>query len=79
MTENNQLGQQTEKQKKTLANTIWTRKGLSLSMWLEELWRTIGVGTKKPEKKHHNEYQISEPLEQFDIRQAKKRPPLMAA
>ncbi|AHB41859.1 hypothetical protein P148_SR1C00001G1081 [candidate division SR1 bacterium RAAC1_SR1_1] len=77
MSENNQLGQQTEKQKESLANTIGTRKGLSLSMGLEELGRAIGVGTKKPEKKHHNEYQISEELEQFDRKQSKKRPPIL--
>lgn len=79
MSENNHLEQQTEKQKENLANTISSKKGISLSVWLKELGRTIGVWEKKPEKKNNNPHQISEPLEQFDRRQAKKRLPLMAA
>lgn len=79
MTENKQLEQHTEKQKETLANTIGSKKGISLSVGLKELGRTIGVGEKKTEKRQDNPYQISEPMEQFDRKRAKKRPPLMAA
>ncbi len=75
MAENTHL----EQQKENLANTIGSKKGISLAVGLKELGRAMGVDTKKPEKKHQNPHQISEPLEQFDRKRAKKRPPLMAA
>jgi hypothetical protein len=37
MSENNHLEQQTEKQKENLANTISSKKGISLSVGLKEL------------------------------------------
>lgn len=78
MTENNHIEQHTQQQKETLANTIGSKKGISLAVGLKELGRAMGVDSKKPEKKHHNPYQISEPMEQFDRKRAKKRPPMAA-
>jgi len=73
----NNMEQHTEKQKETLANTMQKRKWISLSVWLEELWRAMWVATKKPQDKQKNQNQISEELEQHEKRLIRKRPPII--
>ena len=72
---NSNLENYTDEQKQTIAKTIKKKDGINLWLWLEELWRTIGVAEKKVTKNSKDPHMISEQLDHYDKMLGKKRSP----